>query len=224
MTIIDPSKVNLSEKDVEDWLWENPKAVIKCVRNAVSLKWLARQYKVPSGIIDLLGIVETAYGESHYQNAIVIELKNKPLVSADIAQVCRYAHDVEQVIKRAGVINEYIFDPDESYVVKLLIAPGPAKNIANNVMFEANALSVWLHTFSLSLFLQLNGRVDWMVEAIQKHDRMIEESANSEAFFDFRQMAYELKQQREWSESNDDPLPFTSENGDCSFTKNGDLL
>lgn len=89
--IIDPSKVNLSEADIEEYLWRNPEALSVYRLHQVK-RWLKRQYRVPSGIIDLLGITDTGF-------PVVVEVKDDPLQSRDIAQISRYAFDVHNILR-----------------------------------------------------------------------------------------------------------------------------
>lgn len=88
------SRMNLCEKDIEDWLYENPEAVsyISMIPAGSSkcktiTKWIGRQFEVPSGIIDLLGIND--HGE-----IVVVEVKLGAIDGKAIAQCARYALDI----------------------------------------------------------------------------------------------------------------------------------
>lgn len=69
---IDPSKIKLTERDLEEYLWNNPYLFDEKLDNESITRWLARQYHVPSGVIDLLGVTTR-------ENIAVIELKNKKM-------------------------------------------------------------------------------------------------------------------------------------------------
>lgn len=92
---IDPSKANLQEKDIEQYLWQNP-SIITAHRNEETLtvdRWIARQLQVPSGIIDLFGILTNGA-------PVVVEVKNVMIDGRAIAQVLRYSHDIREILVR----------------------------------------------------------------------------------------------------------------------------
>lgn len=157
---IDNNRINLKEKDLEDYLWEHPQEVPNVNH------WIARQFKVPSGIIDLLGI-------SLGGTAIVVELKNTEIDSDAIAQVCRYAWDVEQILVRV--------EGDDLYQAeKIVIGTG----IKNAAMFEANAMGVDVLSFVFELSMDFR-RTDWREETRSKIEGEYLEIANSGVFVDF---------------------------------------
>lgn len=87
---IDISRLNLSEKDIENYLWEHPDEIGYNSRSgpgAYVTHWIGRQIEVPSGIIDLLGVLSTG-------QPVVVEVKNVPLEGRAVAQVVRYTHDI----------------------------------------------------------------------------------------------------------------------------------
>ncbi len=87
---IDIKRVNISEKDIEDWLWENPAEVAEVVKGVSRVRWVARQYRVPSGILDLLGIATFPFGDDWFdETPLLVEVKHQPITSAAIAQICR---------------------------------------------------------------------------------------------------------------------------------------
>lgn len=135
--IIDESKVNLKERDIEDFLWENPQWV--CFRDFAVDKWLKRQYTVPSGIIDLLGV--TIHGD-----LVVVEVKNVAIDAAALSQVSRYAYDIY-------VVANYIFDqrkkdPLISPIVRRVVI---GRSIDSQVMYAAEALRIDIIEFAVKL-------------------------------------------------------------------------
>lgn len=83
-------KEKLSERDIEDYLWNNPNLVSYIATDGHRMtvdRWIARQLVVPSGIIDLFGVLNTGW-------AVVVELKIVPLDGRVFSQVSRYANDI----------------------------------------------------------------------------------------------------------------------------------
>lgn len=159
--IVDSSKVSLSEKDIENWLWENPQSV------GVE-KWVARQFRVPSGIIDLLGVDD-------YQNPVVVEVKNVELTAAAILQVCRYANDVSRIVQSIGMkINE-------AYVSKTVVFRG---NISNELQYEANAVDVSLRSFQVNYDLKISGRWGWTAETFRRDIEFINDLSKKPEIID----------------------------------------
>jgi hypothetical protein len=134
MTSIDPRKVQLAEKDIEDWLYENPQSL--GVR-----KWIGRQFHVPSGIIDLLGVNE-------YNYPVVVEVKNVEIDADAILQVCRYAKDIQ------GIVSEKTNDGPFFYVTKIVVGRG---GISSELQYEANAVNVAVMSFQVELSLSVSG-------------------------------------------------------------------
>lgn len=136
-TKIDPRKVNIAEKDIEEWLYQNPSSL-----NIES--WVARQLRLPSGIADLVGISR----DYSIPRLTVIEVKNVEIDSAALAQVSRYAYDIYQI--------QTCFDLEfyDYAIKKIVIGKGEP---SNKVMAEALALDVFLHTFNIKLSLNVSG-------------------------------------------------------------------
>lgn len=196
---VDPKKVNLAEKDVEDWLWENPGALSAVLHGYDIERWIARQYSLPSGIIDLLGVAR--HDTFKTICPVVVEIKNQPLTSAAVAQVCRYAADVAAVIEEINAAHKWPFDTPfyqyTSKVVKVLVAPEP---VENQVLFEAEAMSVPIHIFSVNFELTLHGRTSWTHEAIDRYGRRYVEAARDGTFDDFAMLARRLREANERAE------------------------
>jgi hypothetical protein len=141
---IDISRLNLSEKDIEDWLYEHPE-VIKCAFGTPPItSWFGRQYSLPSGIADLIGV--RADGKM-----VVIEVKNVAINKAAVLQVCRYASDLEEI---AGYRMGY---PDtqnweKAVVERVLVGPG----IDTQTFYEAIALNIGVWVFAARLSLDIS--------------------------------------------------------------------
>lgn len=151
---IDISRVNLSEKDIEDWLYENPGEIPLTRDNyAPIIHWIGRQYSLPSGIADLIGVRQSGL-------LVVIEVKNVPINKAAILQVCRYASDL---ISIASEIPGY-WCKDEvgtANVQKVVIGP----SIDRQTLCEAMAVEVKVITFAARLELDFwthgMGKEEW---------------------------------------------------------------
>lgn len=163
---INPSKVNLSEKDIEDYLWENPNEVKFNYRgDSFHIDhWLARQFRVPSGIIDLFGVLNTG-------DPAVVEVKNVPIDAKALAQVRRYARDIEFVMSER-YHNGF---PDITCIVV-------GESIDNQALHEAQALNVATITFSVNLSLEL-GTVRWTEEYLQKIWSTLNEISKNDDLF-----------------------------------------
>lgn len=130
---LDINRVNLAEKDIEDWLFENPRDFPTETENydeTPIVRWIGRQYRLPSGIVDLIGIRENG-------KVVVVEIKNVIVNKAAILQVCRYASDIEEIL---GQRESYpIRRADRTcYVSRVVVGPG----IDTQTMQEANACDV----------------------------------------------------------------------------------
>lgn len=126
---LDISRVNLVEKDIEDYLWENPEALSFYSRDGEETigveQWISRQLEVPSGIIDLFGVFSNG-------NPVIVEVKNVPIDGKAVAQILRYEHDVWRILcQRQG-----FFDPD--CIVTILVGP----SIDTKAMHECMAAKI----------------------------------------------------------------------------------
>jgi len=163
--------IRFDEKDVEDWLFDNP--------NEVSIfghkveKWIARQYKVPSGVIDLIGYMGDAGNNPIF---VIVEVKNVRVDSSALAQVSRYEGDIRAAL---GDLPSKIEEWYEPNIYKIIVAPG---SIDNSVMFEANAMNVWLLTFQSSLNLSVSGCISWTEEFRKELDAKYDEIGNDPIF------------------------------------------
>ena len=155
---VDPSKVNLSEKDIEDWLWEHPEAIDP------DLKWISRQLEVPSGIIDLLGLLP-------YNQILVCEVKNVTFDPAALTQVSRYAHDIERII--------YYRQHEEWFANKMVIALGSP---TNKIQYEADAIDVVLLSFTIDYSVNISNKWHWSETHQQALNNRYKEISAQEIF------------------------------------------
>jgi hypothetical protein len=181
MSDIDISRLNLLERDVEDWLFENPRSL----RNSgIDLQyWIARQFEVPSGIIDLLGVAYNHYHESPTLRPVVVEVKLGDLTGAAIAQVCRYANDIQGIIDELAVSYGPL-EGAEPY--KLLVGGGPVRESA---LYEAEAAGVVMVCYTAELQLEITGRLRWSNERKNELSTRYRRLADSEPFSVFRSRA-----------------------------------
>ena len=226
VTAIDIKRVNIVEKDIEDWLWANPLSFGHTILRHgtfVDMTWVARQYRLPSGILDLFGIIDYQVTDLHYwRRPVLVEVKNQPITSSAITQVCRYAADLEQIIDTAGYADGGgILKEGEGTVWKIIVCP---EQITDTLLYEANAVNVSIHTFAPELTLKLRGATVWTQEAAVSRWHQIKTIAEGSEFDVFRQMAAKNLEELKNMVDDAEPLPFTDENGDCSFAENGDLL
>lgn len=137
--VIDPSKVNLCERDIEDYLFSEPSAIYVGVHGDV-VKWIKRQMKVPSGIIDLLGVTSS-------RAIVVVEVKNVPIDSSALAQVSRYALDIrnikDYIFNRLGE-TDWVIDPP---IIKVVVG----RSADAKVMLEAESMGVHVMRFDVKL-------------------------------------------------------------------------
>lgn len=163
--VIDPSKVNLKEKDIEDYLYHNPGDVMYGGGWPV-YRWLARQYKVNSGIIDLLGCTG--------RNIVVVEVKNVDIDEKAITQVCRYVNDIRRIANNAYVHHCVKYPVSSPIVYGVLVGP----SIQRNVFRDAEALGVYVNKFTVNLTVETTS-VMWGNEYTEQRDK-----DNLEASFD----------------------------------------
>lgn len=194
---IDTSRTNLTEKDIEDWLYGNPKAV-ETYMGPIK-RWIARQYRLPSGIADLIGLTEN-------DMIVVVEVKNVAINKAAVLQVCRYAADIQQVLE---LRESYPFssERDLPVVCKVLIGP----SIDAQTFDEASACNVWVMQFAVTLQLDLSD-LHWPPEhSSQVRDQLREVSFRpewerfgrhmDEVHAEMQQKAYEERYRQEYLRS-----------------------
>lgn len=161
---IDPRKINLSERDLEDYLFENPSLVEMPYSFTPVMEWIGRQLHVPSGIIDLLGVTKN-------NCLVVVELKNAPFTTGHITQVCRYSRDIECVAEMAGLIF--------TKPVKLLIG---TYEPSTELIVEAESVEVSFSTIDIKYEISIGGH--WIVsdEYKEKRNKRLVELSETEQF------------------------------------------
>lgn len=164
--VIDPGKVDLKEKDIEDYLWNNPSAVQ--FGELVVDRWLARQYEVPSGIIDLLGTTED-------HEFVVVEVKNVAVDASALTQVSRYAHDIIMASHSVYLQNTSARRMPP-FVYKIVIG----RSIDTKTMLEAEALKVFVMAFQVEFLLSASP-VRWTPGYYATRVQKLMEMQNSEA-------------------------------------------
>jgi hypothetical protein len=166
---IDASKANLLEKDIEDWLFENPGALGWKYSTSPIVKWIGRQYALPSGIADLIGVRENGM-------LVVVEIKNVAINKAAVLQVCRYQNDLKHIVsERVGY--PHTTDNSEPIIEMLLVGP----SIDTQTFMEAQAVNVNFYQFSVELSLDISS-MSW----------------NSEHYNNIREQYTQIASKPEW--------------------------
>lgn len=165
---IDINRVNLTERDIEDWIYENRTEIPHNYHGWIT-HWFGRQYQLPSGIADLIGMRTNGV-------AVVIEVKNVAINKAAITQVCRYAADLRELI--ANRMDYPIRESDTyPYIEKILIGP----SIDSQTFGEAKACGVEVITFIPRLSLCVR-RLDWTDEYEKERESKLEVLARNEVW------------------------------------------
>lgn len=159
---IDISRLNLLEKDIEDWLYENPNALPAPFNENLITEWIGRQYALPSGIADLIGIRED-------KRVVVVEIKNVAINKAAVLQVCRYHSDLQFIVS-SRMDYPHTLDWGEPIIDKILVGP----SVDNQTFCEAQAVGVEVVIFSANLTLDLS-RLRWSHE----HSNEVTEQRNA---------------------------------------------
>lgn len=201
---IDISRVNLIEKDIEDWLYENPDALYGTFGVGAIENWIGRQYQLPSGIADLVGVRQD-------RMLVVIEVKNVPINKAAVLQVCRYAEDLKHIVAWR---MEYPHKRDDDEPVIEMILVGPS--IDDQTFNEATALGIRVFSFSVQLDLDLS-RVRWTQEHREKvTDQQISIAARPEWIIYGLTLEENLERRENQSELADNELESGTEETDYS--------
>lgn len=125
--------MNQRERDIESLLYSHPDLLppLWFSGGGVS-RWLARQYSVPSGRIDLLGVADFP----SYKSLVVVELKSGAIDSRAVAQVCRYANDLQHILDAVCSKVDGLLTESDSKVHKVLIG----ERIDRKVFLEAEGV------------------------------------------------------------------------------------
>lgn len=143
--VIDERKVNLAEADIEQWLWENPGAVVACQGISTVERWIHRQFRMGSGIADLIGVDSEG-------NIVVVEVKNGIIGPDALTQVRRYAKDLDEICMAATNIHRLYNRKFEPYIFPVVVGKG----IHDKTLIEAQASNVEVVIFSVALTLSLD--------------------------------------------------------------------
>lgn len=213
---IDIGKVNLAEKDIEDWLFGNPSEIpceTEYYNETPIVRWIGRQYHLPSGIADLIGVRENG-------KVVLIEIKNVAIGKAAVLQVCRYASDIESILDQ----REYRIKGEDqrSCIDKIVIGP----SIDSQTMLEARACDVSIIQFDAHLTLEL-GTMGFTSEAEEARDLELEKLSQQPEWNVFgihcKEYVYATPGPDDLSEDEKLNLIFGVPLGDCeSKETNGD--
>lgn len=153
--------IRFDEKDIEDWLYKYPEKVKIGFSNIY--EWVARQYHVPSGIIDLLGYIGSFGIPKADPCFCVVEVKNVPIRSDALTQVCRYSKDIKEILLRCytkqfdiKTITPETFDPEWKPTIRKCIIT-TAKSLNKTILFEAEALGVDIISIELEESFSISG-------------------------------------------------------------------
>ena len=87
------------ERDIEDYLWTHPTALVGSWGPDDYVEdWIDRQVCVPTGRIDLLGLMRS-------RRIAIIELKRAEITGAALLQLRRYAADVMDIFQTRDAIG-----------------------------------------------------------------------------------------------------------------------
>jgi hypothetical protein len=165
-----------TERDLEDVLYMHCEKVLVTENDLQVEQWLTRQLTVPSGRIDLLGIVRKENEPDGELQLVIVELKNRPAKSEDILQVTRYAEDIRGVFIGLKMLKGLQKFPK---VHRLLIAPG---YISDQILFEANSVDVEIRSFSSVGGFKIDGLWEWTEDAENKMIEKYFEISNHRMF------------------------------------------
>lgn len=151
-----------TEKDIELWLFARPQYVGSDAWPDLDVaEWIGRQYQLPSGIADLVGI--TSRGQ-----LVVIEVKNVPINKAALTQVSRYRYDLMCVANRFASYPRHLDGRPE--VFAMVIGP----SIDEQTHIEAYALDIAVMCFDVQAWVACHS-VDYRVRhQSEQHQQQIE--------------------------------------------------
>lgn len=160
---IDINRLNLLEKDIEEWLFDNPGVLPAVYKKNPIVGWIGRQYQLPSGIADLIGVRED-------KTLVVVEVKNVAINKAAILQVCRYTHDLKHILSNR-MDYPHVRDWNEPVIEMIVVGP----SIESQTFTEAQAVNVRVFQFSPVLTLNiasLSWDDDYRDSIRAQHDRI----------------------------------------------------
>jgi hypothetical protein len=161
---IDNDKVMLTEADIEEYFFHHPEKIsFPWSEEPGITEWIGRQYRVSSGIIDLLGM-------NKFGGVAVVELKNVPLESKHLAQVARYAQDIEDACTFNG-----LYLP----VWRILIGRDWRDS---HFLEEADAIGVSVMTFEYTVTMKTHSGWRYVGEAKKTRDDIRERVRGDQTF------------------------------------------
>ena len=154
-----------SETDIEEYLWDHPDALSPYVD-----RWYARQLRVPSGRIDLIGV-------THAKRPVVVEVKKEAITADALAQVCRYSQDIDEAVgylwDKYSLLGD--FEPTRPRVLRVVVGRALTDS---HLLRAAEGMRVAIFTFEPSLYLNI-GQQRWTPEfANERHSAVRELSAH----------------------------------------------
>lgn len=168
---VESDRIRMTERDMEDYLFDHPEQLKGAITH-----WEARQFEVPSGIIDLLGV-------NQFGHPVVVELKNVSFESRHLTQVYRYASDIQTANEFNG-----IFAP----VTKILIGPYAPDD---KLMIEAVAMQVRIRKFAVDFTMSISGEYYFNQRASEDLETKYRNLANSDEMQNIH-LAYTLAENR----------------------------
>ena len=178
-------KQHVMEKDVEEALYEGYHD-LRGGRWLVA-EWIGRQVRVPSGVLDLLGLslpYRIISGSTIFHDIVVAEVKNVPIDASALTQVSRYAYDVREIIEPLMV------ESDHGYrLFRAVIGP----SISDTTFREAEALGVDIFTFELNLVLSIGGRIAWKDDFVEARQEEYSNARQEDTFSFVLQRAAEAE-------------------------------
>lgn len=174
---VDPRKVNLAEADIEQYLWENPH-LVQLHRMPIE-RWIKRQFRIPSGILDLMGV-------NSMGSLAVVEIKNTELKLEHIAQVKRYAYDIDTVLT--------IYGAYERLCTPILIG----RSVTDSLYRDCEACGVHVQVFDVSFKLTVRS-MGWGQEFYEEREQQHMQLGDDEDIAEYVAMVKE--QQRKLEEA-----------------------
>lgn len=156
-------EVRYSEKDIEDWLWEDPG------RFSLVDGWVSRQMILGNGgKLDLLGYKKDSRG---LLGLVLIELKSNPIKTEDLLQVAGYEYYLKDLIKSA-----YYQQPT---ITKCVI--GTDHRIGRDILEDATSLDIYLFSANIGddnkIYIAHNPWMftpDYYYEVIDRNRQIVE--------------------------------------------------
>lgn len=172
---VDPRKVNLAEADIEQYLWENPHLVQ--LHGMPIERWIKRQFRIPSGILDLMGV-------NRLGSLALVEIKNTELKLEHIAQVKRYAYDINAVLTIHGA-EDRLCNP-------ILVG----RSITDSLYRDCEACGVRVQVFDVSFKLGVR-IMGWRQEFWEEREQRHIELGDDKDLADYVAMVIESRRQLE---------------------------